>query len=355
MPAKRTISAVDLFCGAGGLSFGMREAGVSVAAGIDLDRACAYPFEENVRARFIRNDIREVTGAQLRRLWPRGAVRLLAGCAPCQPFSPWRRGADTSNDSDWALLEQFGRLVEETTPDLVTMENVPRIGRTEVFRAFLEQLTRLGYQADWKSCHGPRYGLAQNRRRLVLVASRLGPIEVPGGEANPDESLTVRTTIGDLPPISSGGTDPKDRLHTSRRLAPINLQRIRASKPGGTWHDWPEELRAPCHRRASGSTFRNVYARMAWDEPAPTITTLAHNFGTGRFGHPEQDRPISIREAAMLQGFPRHYRFVREEDPVYFSELGRLIGNAVPPPIGLMVGETLIDHAASMARPISAP
>jgi len=345
MPSRsHAISAIDLFCGAGGLSFGMQEAGVSVAAGFDLDGACRHPFEANVEASFLERDVRDVTPGQLNRLWARGATRLLAGCAPCQPFSPWRRGADTSDDKNWSLLAVFGRLVEETLPELVTMENVPRIGRTQVFGDFLERLRRLGYHVDWKSCHGPRHGLPQHRRRLVLLASQLGSIEVPLGASEPDELLTVRATIAELPPIESGGADPDDRLHTSRRLSPINMERIRASTPGGTWEDWPEELRAACHRRASGSTFRNVYGRMEWDAPAPTITTLAHNFGTGRFGHPEQDRPISLREAAMLQGFPRRYSFVREKDPVYFDRLGRLIGNAVPPPLGRVVGEALVAH-----------
>src|SRR5207249_7390346 len=114
--------------------------------------------------------------------------------------------------------------------------------------------------------------------------------------------------------------------------------------PGGTWQDWPVALRAPCHQRESGATFRNVYARMEWDEPAPTITTMAYNFGTGRFGHPEQDRAISLREAAILQGFPQTYRFVRRNGPVEFLSMGRLIGNAVPPMIAKAVGGALMDH-----------
>lgn len=345
MPSSsREISAVDLFCGAGGLAFGMQQASVSVVAGFDLDGTCQYAFETNVASPFLERDVRDVTSTQLDMLWASGVTRLLAGCAPCQPFSPYRRGVDTSDEKDWSLLKEFGRLVEDASPELVTMENVPRIGRTPVFNDFVGRLRWLGYHVDWKNCYGPRHGLAQHRRRLVLLASKLGPIEVPRGASEPDTSLTVRSIIGDLPRIPSGGTDPEDRLHTSRELTPINMNRIRASKPGGTWRDWPEKLRAPCHRKASGSTFKNVYARMEWDAPAPTITTLAHNFGTGRFGHPVQDRPISLREAAMLQGFPRDYRFVREKDPVRFNHLGRLIGNAVPPPIGRVVGETLVAH-----------
>jgi DNA (cytosine-5)-methyltransferase 1 len=341
-----TVYAIDLFCGVGGLSQGLQEAGISVLAGVDVDPACEYPFTMNIEAAFLPRDVRDLTGAHLESLWGDAPIRLLAGCAPCQPFSPYRRGLDTSDEEQWPLMREFGRLVAETLPELVTMENVPRIGSARVFAEFVDLLSKLGYNVDWRSCNGLRYGLAQTRRRLVLVASLLGPITVPDGTRAEQNAKTVRDVIAELPGIGAGEVHPEDSLHRSRSLSDVNLARIRASSPGGTWQEWPEELRAPCHRRASGSTFRNVYARMEWDKPSPTITTLAHNFGTGRFGHPDQDRPISLREAAMLQGFPRDYRFVRSIDPVYFSSLGRLIGNAVPPPLARAVGEGLVRHAA---------
>lgn len=336
--------AIDLFCGAGGLSHGLQEAGVSVVAGIDVDPACRYPFESNIDAAFLDVDIRKVIAAHLNRLWPEGCTRVLAGCAPCQPFSPHRRGKDTSDEEDWALLSEFERLVLESLPDIVTMENVPRLGGTKVFEQFVAALEKAGYNVSWGSCRGVDHGLPQSRRRLVLVASLLGPIEVPVRPLHRSAPQTVRAAIEDLPAIGSGESDPDDPLHVSRRLSPINMERIRASKPGGTWEDWPEELRAPCHRRKTGATFRNVYARMEWDKPSPTITTLAHSFGTGRFGHPVQDRPISLREAALLQGFPREYRFVRDGERVFFDRIGRLIGNAVPPPLGRAVGAAIVDH-----------
>jgi DNA (cytosine-5)-methyltransferase 1 len=181
---------------------------------------------------------------------------------------------------------------------------------------------------------------------LVLLASRLGPVEVPEAAAGVLSVATVRGCIGKLPRIKSGEQDSNDPLHAARALSDINLRRIKASTPGGTWNDWPKSLRAPCHQRSTGATFRNVYARMEWGKPSPTITTMAHNFGTGRFGHPEQDRPISLREAAMLQGFPREYRFVKPGEPIIFQRLGRLIGNAVPPPIAKAVGEAIVEHVA---------
>jgi DNA (cytosine-5)-methyltransferase 1 len=342
------VVGIDLFCGAGGLAHGLQQAGVSIAAGIDVDPACRYPFEHNNDAAFLDLDIREVTAAHLNRLWPERCVRLLAGCAPCQPFSPHRRGKDTSDEEEWALLSEFERLVLATLPEIVTMENVPRAGSTRVFSQFVEALTNAGYHVTWRSCRGVDYGLPQSRRRLVLLGSLLGPIDVPSGHLQGSDPVTVREAIGGLPSIRSGGSDPRDPLHASRELSPINMRRIRASTPGGTWEDWPEELRAPCHRRKTGATFRNVYARMEWEKPSPTITTLAHNFGAGRFGHPEQDRPISLREAALLQGFPCEYGFVRDGERVFFDRVGRLIGNAVPPPLGQAVGGAITAHVAAV-------
>ncbi len=344
--SRPVVSAIDLFCGVGGLSYGLQEAGIVVVGGIDLDPACEFPFETNIEASFLQMDVAKLTAEHLDKLWIKGAVRLLAGCAPCQPFSPYRRGVDTSKEKQWPLLSEFGRLAKETKPEILTMENVPRIGSTTVFGKFVETLQEAGYQVDWQSCHGPDYGLPQSRRRLVLVASLIGPIKVPRSAISRSSTDTVRAAIGHLPPIEAGEADPNDPLHTARSLSELNLRRIRASTPGGTWEDWPEDLRAPCHRRPSGASFRNVYARMEWDKPSPTITTLFYNFGTGRFGHPEQDRPITLREAAMLQGFPRKYRFVRPKEPIFLARLGRLIGNAVPPPLGKAVGEVVISHVA---------
>jgi DNA (cytosine-5)-methyltransferase 1 len=347
------ISAVDLFCGAGGLSLGLRQAGITVVGGIDNDATCRYPFETNIEAPFILKDVNHVRAEHLTPLWRPGTIRLLAGCAPCQPFSPYRRGADTSMEERWPLLAQFGRLVEEAEPDLVTMENVPRMGRAEVFSEFAAGLEEAGYHVAWRSCQGLDFGLPQTRRRLVLVASRLGPIAVPSGSRKGRPPVTVRDTIGSLPAITAGETHKADPLHRSRDLSEINLRRIRASRPGGTWADWPEALRAPCHRRSSGSTFRNVYARMEWDKPSPTITTLSPNFGAGRFGHPDQDRPISLREAAMLQGFPRHYEFVPAGAAIKAQPLARMIGNAVPPPLAAAVGMALTQHVAQRVKAVT--
>ena len=350
LPPGHGVAAIDVFCGIGGLSFGLAAAGIDVAAGIDLDGSCRFPFEANVAgARFVERDICDVTAEELSDLWPEGATRLLAGCAPCQPFSSYRKGVSPSSDQRWVLLRELGRLVQETQPEFVTSENVPRVQGKAVFGDFVEMLKGLGYSVDSHVCRCADYGLAQNRRRLVLVASRLGPATVPVGDQRDRPATTVRQAIGGLPPIEAGDTHEADPVHRSRDLSALNRKRMAASEPGGTWHDWPEELRAPCHRRPSGAAFKNVYARMRWDRPSPTITTYFHNFGAGRFGHPEQDRTISLREAAILQGFPDDYRFAPDGEAAPLTTLGRHIGNAVPPPLGEAVGRAFLISFAEVS------
>ena len=157
----------------------------------------------------------------------------------------------------------------------------------------------------------------------------------------------MRSTIGGLPPLQAGEIDPSDRIHRASALTEINLKRIRASVPGGTWRDWPADLRAACHIRDTGATYPSVYGRMKWDEPSPTITTQCFGYGNGRFGHPEQDRAISLREASMIQGFSRDYSFLPDNQPVSFATLGRLIGNAVPVTLGKAIGKLLVEHVAA--------
>ncbi|MFE9528001.1 DNA cytosine methyltransferase [Streptomyces sp. NPDC006631] len=355
MPASEPkVSAIDLFCGAGGLSLGLQQAGVRVAAGVDLDPACAYPFERNLRAKFIHENVANVTGRQLEAIWrSRKGYRLLAGCAPCQPFSSHRRGADTSSEQNWDLLTHFSRLVDETLPDFVTMENVTRLGKMTVFRSFVDHLRELDYAVDYGNLYGPDFGLPQERRRLVLVASKHGVIRIPVGDTSKNNYKTVQQEIGKLPVLGHGEVDPNDSLHAARRLTPINLDRMRASRPGGTWRDWPEELLAPCHRKSSGASFQAFYGRMVWDSPSPTITTQSYNFGTGRFGHPQQDRSLTLREAAMLQGFPREYEFVPAGERPSMQSVGRLIGNAVPPAFGRAVGNVIREKVRVISKELA--
>jgi len=155
---------------------------------------------------------------------------------------------------------------------------------------------------------------------------------------------TVADEIGDLPKIGHGETDDLDPLHCASRLSDINIRRIVASKPGGTWRDWSDDLVAACHKTEAGQSYSSVYGRMKWEEPSPTITTQFFSFGTGRFGHPEQPRALSLREGAMLQGFPRDYEFIRPGERIQFKSVGRLIGNAVPVKLASAIARAVKSH-----------
>lgn len=341
------IKAVDLFCGAGGLTHGLVIGGINVVAGIDLDPLCQYPFEANNDARFIREDVNTLSVARLERLYGHGGLRLLAGCAPCQPFSTYSRsGRNPRYNEEWSLVSVFGSLICGLQPDLVTMENVPQLIDHQVFKEFLKCLS--GYKVWWNVVDCARFGVPQTRQRLILMASKLGD-QAPSILELPCEIKTVRDTISTLPSIPAGGKDPEDKLHVSSKLSDLNLKRIRASKPGGTWRDWSEDLLAQCHLKASGATYPSVYGRMEWDRQAPTITTQCFGYGNGRFGHPEQDRAISLREAAMLQTFPQTYKFVPKGGRVVFDKLGRLIGNAVPVRMGEIIAKSLFNHVAEIS------
>ena len=343
------ISCVDLYCGTGGLSYGLKSAGIDVVAGVDLDGSCAWSYERNVGARFVHRDVSRIDAAELESLFTDGSYRLLAGCAPCQPFSTYGR-TRRSEDGRWALLHEFRRLVEAVTPEFVTMENVEGLERHEVFAAFVESLERNGYAVTHDVLDCERYGVPQRRRRLVLIASRIADVRLP--ESGDGDVLTVRDTIAHLPAVEAGGEPvSEDRLHVAAGLSPLNRRRIEASKPGGTWRDWPDELLADCHRRSTGSTYPSVYGRMEWDEPSPTITTQCYAYGSGRFGHPEQNRAITLREAALLQSFPENWEFVPPDGPVHFATIGRAIGNAVPPKLAEAVGRTIIALAEAERSP----
>jgi DNA (cytosine-5)-methyltransferase 1 len=337
------IRCIDLFCGLGGLTHGLIKGGIEVVAGIDIEPQCRFPYESNNNALFVEQDVSALSGSQVADIFGDGKLRLLAGCAPCQPFSTYsRKGRQERQDTKWVLVSDFGRLVRETQPDFVTMENVPQLLEHEVFKDFLKALE--GYATSFSIVDCVQYGVPQTRKRLVLLASRFGAVELVPPIFSRRSCTTVREAISHLPALAAGCSDPNDALHTASSLSDLNLRRIRASKPGGTWHDWDASLLAPCHRKKSGQTYASVYGRMKWDTPAPTITTQCFGYGNGRFGHPEQDRAISLREAAILQTFPENYRFLAPGERVCFSKLGRLIGNAVPVQIGEVVAQSLLAH-----------
>jgi len=341
------IQAVDLFCGVGGLTRGLIDAGIDVRLGIDIDPACEYPYTANNNAAFLLQSVGDVDAPTLAKCYTPKATRLLAGCAPCQTFSSYNQKASTE-DNRWWLLRHFGRLAVDLQPDLLTMENVPGLMDHAVFSEFVTTLADEGYEVSYQPVDCSQYGVPQHRTRLVLLASKLGPIELLTPDQFGHMERTVRDAIGGLPTLEAGASDPHDQLHRCSALSPLNMERMRASVPGGTWRDWPEELVAECHRKATGKTYPGVYGRMTWDAPAPTMTTQFYGFGNGRFGHPDQDRGISLREGALLQGFPPYYRFVRPGDPIQYKAIGRMIGNAVPVTLGEVIGASLKRHVAQL-------
>ena len=338
----KDVASIDLFCGAGGLTHGLISEGIKVIAGVDVDAACKHPFEANNSAKFIEKDVARLTCEQLDSLFDGSKIKVLAGCAPCQPFSTYSQRYDVLSSPRWGLLYQFARLVKGISPDIVTMENVPSVAKHEVFDDFVRSLEKLGYFVHREVIDCSLYGLPQSRKRMVLLASRLGSVEII--PPNKKRMRTVRDAIGKLSPIEHGHSDPHDPLHCSSKLSDLNLERIQASVPGGTWRDWPKHLIAACHKRETGRTYPGVYGRMEWDEPAPTLTTQFFGFGNGRYGHPEQDRAISLREGAILQGFPQSYSFTPSGTKAHFKELGRLIGNAVPVTLGRILGQSINEH-----------
>ena len=275
-------------------------------------------------------------------------IRVLIGCAPCQPFSSYshkyQNNENTLKKKD--LLDYFGKQIELVKPDIVSMENVPQMQSREVFHRFQDILEKNGYKVTYKVVYAPDYGVPQKRKRLLLLASKFGDISLLGPEFSPDNYPTLRDTIGNLPEIRAGETYVQDPLHRSRNLSALNLKRIRQSKPGGTWRDWDKDLLLEAYKKESGKSFGSVYGRLEWDKPANTITTQFPGIGNGRFGHPEQDRALSLREGALLQTFPLNYEFVDPKQGRNYpiSQVALQIGNAVPPKLGEIIGKSIINH-----------
>lgn len=338
-------SVVDLFCGAGGLTHGLIKAGLKVPAGVDIASECKFAYEFNNGSVFIDKDVKNLTKEEVLSLFGDADCKILAGCAPCQPFSTYTLSRDKAKDAKWPLLYEFARLIKETYPDIITMENVPGVVKHQVYIDFYNSLIEQGYHLWAGAIDCTQYGVPQKRERHVLLASRLGEISFIPPQ---DNIVSVRDAIGDLPALKAGQSCKKDPLHRASKLSEINKLRIKHSKPGGTWRDWPESLVADCHKKESGKGYASVYGRMEWDKPSPTMTTLCYGFGNGRFGHPEQHRAISLREAALLQSFPANYQFAKSGSDISMRLTGRMIGNAVPVLLGKAIGDSIMNHLSKI-------
>lgn len=311
----------------------MRAAGLSVRLGIDIDPDAAETFRSNFsEADFLCKDIREVSVRDLTNFIARddGLPVVFGACAPCQPFSKQNKQSGTA-DARRNLLPEFHRFVEEYRPEYIFIENVPGMqtvkGIPGPFEDFLSFLSKLGYFYDFKVVLAYNYGVPQRRKRLVLIASKLGTIKVPEPITGPgalDSSLpTVRQWIAGLATLPAGGVDPNDAIHRAAALSSLNIQRISSTPVGSGRESWPRSLRLACHENYAGHT--DVYGRMHWDKPASALTTRCISLSNGRFGHPDQNRAVSVREAACIQTFPRDFKFFGN-----LNSMARQVGNAVP-------------------------
>ena len=343
MQKKTEIAVIDLFCGVGGLTQGFVMEDFNVISGYDNDNSCKFSYETNNNAVFHEEDISNLSGYKLNKEFG-SKFKILVGCAPCQPFSSYNFKVKEKDPNKLNLLYSFSRLIEETQPSIVSMENVPQLVNTQIFNDFLTNLKSYGYFVSYQVVFCPDYGIPQRRRRLVLLASKLGEIYLISKTHTHENYVTVKDTISNLKPVEAGGFDKNDPLHRARRLNEINLKRIKNTKEGGSWRNWPEELILECFKKPSGKTYCSVYGRMKWDEPAPTMTTHCTGLGNGRFGHPKQDRAITLREAALFQTFPMEYKFYESLDKYNPSVICRQIGNAVPPKLGQIIAKSIKKH-----------
>jgi DNA (cytosine-5)-methyltransferase 1 len=319
-------TAVDLFCGAGGLTQGLRQAGYNVLGAVELDSLASRTFRLNHRRVHLwEMDIRQLTGTEMLRVLDlkRGEIDLLAACPPCQGFSAMRtkNGTRWNRDARNDLIFDVLRLIRSLRPVSVMLENVPRLAENRRFKTFQKKLKSLGYQIRWDILNTVNFGVPQRRRRLVLLASRQA---VPDFAPNDSKQKTVREFIEMLSPPSRS----RDGLHNYKVARSKKVQKIIKKIPqnGGSRKALGAKNQLKCHQGFDG--FRDVYGRMSWDRPSPTITGGCINPSKGRFLHPKAHRAITLREAALLQTFPKSYRFPLQGNRY---AVALLIGNALPP------------------------
>ena len=330
--------AIDLFAGAGGLTVGLRRAGFDVASAVEVDAHAIGIYRVNHGAvRALEEDVRDLKKDS--GLMPEDSetTALLAGCPPCQGFTSL-----TNKYGKWdprnLLVMEMARLAGELRPAAIMMENVPKLADDDIYAALRAKLKALGYLVSDGVLQVADYGVPQFRRRLVLLGGLGFQIELPGPthSASGNDGLrcwrTVRDAIGhldeDAPTLAEakmGAGVHAANWHVVRTLSAANRKRIRVARPGQTWPSIPEDLRPRCHK-GNYRGFTNVYGRMEWDRPSPTITGGCTTFSKGRFGHPEADRTISVREAALLQTFPEDYVLATP----YMEHACNAIGNALP-------------------------
>jgi len=327
------VVAVDLFCGAGGLTRGLLDAGITVMKGFDINEKFKDTYEKNNSGvTFFSKDVTQINKKEvLDGIDRQSNYFLLAGCAPCQPFSNINKKTLEGDGRKFLLLE-FGRIVEETKPDFIFIENVPGLATGKgkiIFEEFKKKLEKMKYYFDYGVVDAKNYGVPQKRTRLILLASAHKPVSLPKQTHGKEESLlpyvTVRRVISRYPKIRDGYKHKLIPNHETKALADINKMRLEyIKKDGGSRSDLPKELVLDCHKKHKGHT--DVYGRMRWDDVAPTLTCRCTSISNGRFAHPTQRRGISVREAAALQTFGDNYKFYGD-----LTTNAMMVGNAVPP------------------------
>ncbi len=353
----KNIVAFDFFCGCGGTSRGFQKAGIDIVFALDIDLDAKSTFTQNFPAAiFCDKSITKLTASDLQPTIDKykNSYKLFCGCAPCQPFTK-QNTESLKNDPRKSLLSYFGSIIEEFKPDFVFVENVPGLQKVPKhkrgpFPAFKELLKKMGYHISYGVVAAQDYGAPQLRRRFVLLASMHGEISIPAPTHGKDRDKpykSVRKAIEDLPAIAAGEIykDPSIPNHRAAKLSELNMRRIKASDhDGGGRNNWPKILWPECYTRKNenGETHlghTDCYGRLWWDKPATGLTTRCISYSNGRFGHPEQDRAISVREAARLQGFDDDFEFKGS-----LNSMAKQIGNAVPVDLAYAMGTQFMKH-----------
>lgn len=335
------ITAIDLFCGAGGLTQGLKQAGFNVVGAIENHPTYAESYKLNhPRTNLKLSDITEIDPLQyMNELGLKiGELDLLAGCPPCQGYSTiGTRNRGKKDDPRNELVYEVLRFASAFQPKTIMMENVPTLANDDRLVKLRQKLEKIGYKIDVKVLKMSHYGVPQARRRMILLASRVGSIEVVKQELDEDQMKTVRDAIAFLSP--AGQTNDPLHIDTENRTDKVKKLISMIPKDGGSRTDLGEKYQLECHKRTSG--FKDVYGRMAWDKPSPTITGGCNNPSKGRFIHPVENRVITLREAALLQTFPIDYKFSLKSGK---TGVAMMIGNALPPKFIEFHGRKLIEH-----------
>lgn len=341
------IDVVDFFCGCGGTSAGFRQAGMNIVAGIDFDLDAGKTFRRNFpEAKFFQKDIRSLLCSDLKAFISHDRERplLFSACAPCQPFTK-QKTTRPEKDERITLLDEFHRFVRALRPDLVFLENVPGLqkidGASGPLGRFLSLLEELGYRISYDAPRSGDYGVPQIRKRLVLIASLLDDVVMPDPTHGPLSDVgtykSVWECISDLPELAAGEQHSTVPNHRAARLSELNLRRIEVTPEGGGRLDWPPDLRLNCHKKHTGHT--DVYGRLMKHSPAAALSTRCISLSNGRFGHPTQNRALSVREAARLQTFDDDFIFEGS-----LNSMAKQIGNAVPVKLAQAFGSYFVNH-----------